>query len=565
MNYKKTLTVILTVLMAGALFALAGPAAAQDVAPDQGQGEINLTLEPSEATVAPGGEQTYDIYVDDPDEGISAYNFNISTTDQSTAEIIGHYEAAVFRFQPGQNNPLIRSNITDDGQTVAPAGYIGDGSTFQPGGDTLMLSAAMLDQSWSAQSRVWLGNVTVKAGNTAGATANLEFLPASGSAPSGQSGPSAADFESNQAGNIDAILDNNESVYTENALNNGSMTVQQQQQDPAESALSNLDIAGQGTDATITQGDDEPINVTVENVGNQSGSFEVNLSIAGGVATDSQTTATLNPGETEMVSFTGITDGLPEGNHSVDVSTDNDSASGTIEVQSAQTGQAESALSGLDIGGQGNAATITEGDDVPVNVTVENVGNASGSFTVNLDIGSGAATDSQTTGTLSPGQTETVTFTGVTDGLPTGTHAVDVSTSDDGTAGSVEVQSATQPQPESALTNLQIAGQGSSATITAGTDEAITVNVENVGNASGDFTVDLAIDGTTDSYTTDTLSEGGSETATFTGVTDGLAPGSYTVDVSTADDAATGSLQGQQPVAPSAVTTVLSARHRSAA
>ena len=101
-----------------------------------------------------------------------------------------------------------------------------------------------------------------------------------------------------------------------------------------------------------------------------------------------------------------------------------------------------------------------------------------------------------------------------------------------------------QAAPE--LLDLSIAGQGAEATITEGTSEGLGVEVENVGDAPGSFDVTLAIGDTLGvTENTDELAAGETETVTFPDVTGGLVADGYTVDVSTANDTVTGTLEIQ--------------------
>lgn len=102
---------------------------------------------------------------------------------------------------------------------------------------------------------------------------------------------------------------------------------------PAESVLSNLDIAGSGTGATITKGEDEPIEVDVENVGEVEGEFLVNLEIDDNVVETEP--VSLGEGELRSVTFDGITDDLGAGVYNIAVSTEDDTISGELTVEDA--------------------------------------------------------------------------------------------------------------------------------------------------------------------------------------------------------------------------------------
>jgi len=204
--------------------------------------------------------------------------------------------------------------------------------------------------------------------------------------------------------------------------------------DPAESSLSNLDIAGQGGNATITAGDETDVTVDVENLGDEPGEFSLALSI------DGETEATeamdeLDGGESETVTFENVTGGLTDGTYNVTVSTNNDTASGELTVEGAQSN-----LSNLDIAGQGQNATITAGADENLSVTVENVGVVAGEFNVVLQAGESG--DIVPTSELAVGESETVTFEGALGNLEPGTYSLSVATVHDSVSGQVTVEEA---------------------------------------------------------------------------------------------------------------------------
>ena len=118
--------------------------------------------------------------------------------------------------------------------------------------------------------------------------------------------------------------------------------------DPAESELSDLDIAGQGAEATIDEGEDADIGIEVENVGGQTGSFDVNLEIDGESSSDE--TDELGPGESESVTFEGVTSELEPAEYSVTVSTDDDEVTGELSVEDVlDEAAADPANSDIDI------------------------------------------------------------------------------------------------------------------------------------------------------------------------------------------------------------------------
>ena len=106
---------------------------------------------------------------------------------------------------------------------------------------------------------------------------------------------------------------------------------------------------------------------------------------------------------------------------------------------------------------------------------------------------------------------------------------------------SVELQEVLDP-PESSFTNLDVAGQGTTATVSAGTDEPVAVEVANVGEEPGGFDLTLTVGNETVTRTTDSIAANSSTAVVFDGVLGDLDPGEYTVEVATDDDSVAASL-----------------------
>ncbi len=210
--------------------------------------------------------------------------------------------------------------------------------------------------------------------------------------------------------------------------------------DPPEANLSALDIAGQGDSATVTVGSDEPVAVDVANVGEEAGAFDVSLSIGENVSATASTDE-LDAGENETVTFENVTTELDRDIYLVEASAGNDTVSGQLLVEE-EPGPAESVLSGLDIAGQGENATVAAGAGANVSVTVGNTGDTVGSFDVSLRV-DGDPQATRSTATLAPGTNETVTFENVTADRDPGEYDVTLATEDDSLTGSLTATATT--------------------------------------------------------------------------------------------------------------------------
>ena len=238
--------------------------------------------------------------------------------------------------------------------------------------------------------------------------------------------------------------------------------------DPAEPALSGLNIAGDGTEAAITEGDNESIDVDVENVGDEADRFRIDLSI------DDEVTITegidVGPGETRTLTFDGVTDGLDVQDEAYTVTVqDNEEVADaligdlTVEVEPEQ---ADPALSNLEIAGDGDDATITERDDESISVDVENVGDEEGTFDIELEINGVEVSDEVT---LDADATEEVEFTGVTDGLDARDDAYTVTVQDsDGDAeisGNLMVEQVDGEDPDVGIRHSESAAAATSTLV----------------------------------------------------------------------------------------------------
>ncbi len=104
-------------------------------------------------------------------------------------------------------------------------------------------------------------------------------------------------------------------------------------------SLSDLDIAGQDTDATITEEEGGDVTVDVMNDGDESGAFTIDLDITNGeTVSDQETTGELDPGETETITFTDPLSGLSAGEYDVTVADEDDisSVTGSLTVESEE-------------------------------------------------------------------------------------------------------------------------------------------------------------------------------------------------------------------------------------
>ncbi len=272
----------------------------------------------------------------------------------------------------------------------------------------------------------------------------------------------------------------------------------------------------QVSDLTVIPSEVEPgdivsVSVLVTNVGEESGDYTVTLTVDS-VEEDTET-VTLIGGASASVSFT--VSKTAEATYSVEVNGLTSSFTVATPEIPEPPEPAEFEVSDLSV----TPSEIDAGDDVSVSMTVSNVGEESGSHTIEVKV-DGVLVDSGTV-TLDGGASTTVGFT-VTSSIA-GSHAVAV----DGLSGSFSVSAPPEP-PEPAefeISDLTV----SPSTVEA--DETVTVSVvvSNVGEESGGLGVELELDGAVEDTKAVTLDGGASTTVSFSVSSDEV--GSHTVEV----------------------------------
>jgi hypothetical protein len=272
------------------------------------------------------------------------------------------------------------------------------------------------------------------------------------------------------------------------------------------------------SDFTISPTTVEPdetvkISVKVTNTGTKSGTKTVKLTIDGVV--EGTKDVTLGIQESDTVSW-NVKKTTP-GTYSVEVN----GLMGSFKVETEEGPEPEPPepaafiLSNLVV----SPSTVEPGETVTVSVTVMNVGEVEGSYTVELLI-DGFKVDEYTV-TLDGGFSETVEFTVTED--TDGTYTVSIGELSD--SFTVETPPPPPTPAEFELSNLVI----SPTTVEIGEPISVSVTVTNVGEEAGSYTAELLIDDSKVDEDTVSLVGGASETVEFTGVSG--EEGSHTVSV----------------------------------
>ncbi|WP_435099860.1 beta strand repeat-containing protein [Halorubrum sp. N11] len=177
---------------------------------------------------------------------------------------------------------------------------------------------------------------------------------------------------------------------TSGVTDDATITIDQ----PATADLSNLNIAGAGTDASIDEGEQTYVAVDVENLGDLQGTFDVTLTIDN---TEVETrSVTLNGSGIQTESFSDVTGNLDAGVYDVTVDANGTSIEGTLTVNEVSTSSG---------GGGGGGplsspapaffevsnlepveATINEGETIDGSATITNTGEQAAQQTVEFRV-----------------------------------------------------------------------------------------------------------------------------------------------------------------------------------
>jgi cell division septation protein DedD len=178
----------------------------------------------------------------------------------------------------------------------------------------------------------------------------------------------------------------------------------------------------------VTQGEPFEATVKVENTGDSAGTkaLQVELGEFGSVSREVQ----IDAGESTTKTFSIPTDQGSAGSHTLTATTEDDTASQTIDID-------ESPFFEVSVAGYDSA--IQSGADLTVTVAVENTGGASGEDTVSIDVGPVGSSSFDVNLESGGSTTESVTFS--TESGDGGEYTVTASSDDDTATAGVEIVS----------------------------------------------------------------------------------------------------------------------------
>lgn len=151
---------------------------------------------------------------------------------------------------------------------------------------------------------------------------------------------------------------------------------------PPEPLLTGLDIAGQGSDASVVEGNEGTVAVNVTNAGDRTGSFDVALKLGrddGSSVRATRSISDLAAGETATVRFEGVVSGLDADDYDVTVSAGDDTVTGDLRVN-------EPAFFAVEIS-ETTPPDDVVGGEVEVAFAVENTGDVTGEQAIVFEVG----------------------------------------------------------------------------------------------------------------------------------------------------------------------------------
>ena len=318
---------------------------------------------------------------------------------------------------------------------------------------------------------------------------------------------------------------------------------------PAESELDNLDIDGQGDNATVEEGETGNVSADITNIGEADGAFDVELNVSNGETLTVTETVPVAGGETETLTVEDVTAELDPDTYDVTVSTDDDELTGTLTVE-------EDDPAPRVVGGGGFAVTepdpaffevseldpvdvtVDQGDSIDVSATITNTGEQGAQQIIEFRVDDTVLAEESIVLTSDGGE-QTVTFENIdTSELAAGSYTHGVFTENDSQTGTLTVDGVEEPEAVFEVSELDPVDE----TVEQGDAIDVSATITNTGDADGSQTVELRIDGETTATESVELAAGADQTVTFSDVVIDEPSGAVEHGVFTDDDSQTGTL-----------------------
>lgn len=304
----------------------------------------------------------------------------------------------------------------------------------------------------------------------------------------------------------------------------------------------NIDISGLQAPPSATVGDSITVRATLRNRGSSPMTRTVEHRIGNRIL--SETDVQVAAGASRTVTFTGTIPELEPGTYRHGLFVDGTSVTTTLEVTARRQPEAD-----VSIGSFRGPSSIAVGQEVSVEASVTNAGDASGTVTVEYRIGDRIVSGRQVT--VEAGAERTVTLETTVPRIDPGTyqHGVFVGGTTQGRSREVTVSAGT---PRFLVGNLR--GPG---TVTPGRTVTVRATVTNTGTADGSTEVQYRLDGEVLASQTVDLPDGESQEVTFEVTIPSVDPDTYRhgVFVSDTDRGQTTTLLVEREATPTATPT----------
>ena len=283
-------------------------------------------------------------------------------------------------------------------------------------------------------------------------------------------------------------------------------------------------LPGEST-VDVIAGQEVVVVAQIENDGGESGTQDIVLAVDSEVV-DTTTVEDLEAGATVEVTLTWQTDENHEGTYAALIASDDDSDAFDITVDAPP----EDAFFTVSIDDATSTLAVDEGEVITVDVTVENIGQDTGTQDVTLtvdDVERDAATVE-----LDGGDSQSLTLYWTTADGDAGTFDAVVASEDEDATVTVEVSQPLAP----AFFAVSINETASTVSVEAGQTITVVVDVENTGELAATQDVTFSVGGDLIETDADLSLDGGEDTTlTFQWETTGGDVGNHTLEVATDD------------------------------
>lgn len=267
----------------------------------------------------------------------------------------------------------------------------------------------------------------------------------------------------------------------------------------AEPAEKDIAITDAKFPSSATSGDEVEIEISLENTSTQSIDEDINISLED--QTDEITIATKTISEFEAgsvanIKYTWNTGEASIGDHTLNVTHNFDDDNEENNFFSAEITISEQQKNDLAITVVSSPSSATRGDEVEIEVTLENAGNQS--INENIDVTLEDQTDNTTISTqtiseLEAGATTTLTYNWYTGEASTGDHELEASPAleDDDNSNNSQTTTVTISEQAIADTDIAITELNAPSSVTQGDTANIDATIENIGD--NDFTDSITV------------------------------------------------------------------------